>query len=135
MNEEEYEELARWLSCHPGRWVAWPEPFGTRAEADALFESLRDGGLESFKVDSAALRLFRTRQRAAGPFRAGHRPSTAWPILYCRSRTLPWLPFGLHAVSVLGGLTAAVTLTAADIRNDIRRIGRNIEASERSERK
>lgn len=35
MNEEEYEELARWLSCHPGRWVAWPEPFGTRAEADA----------------------------------------------------------------------------------------------------
>lgn len=56
MNEEEYEELARWLPCHPGRWVAWPEPFGTRAEADALFESLRDGGLESFKVDSAALR-------------------------------------------------------------------------------
>lgn len=48
---------------------------------------------------------------------------------------IPWLPFGLHAVSVLGGLTAAVTLTAADIRNDIRRIGRNIEASERSERK
>ena len=44
MNEEEYEELARWLPCHPGRWVAWPEPFGTRAEADALFESLRDGG-------------------------------------------------------------------------------------------
>ena len=42
---------------------------------------------------------------------------------------IPWLPFGLHAVSVLGGLTAAVTLTAADIRNDIRRIGRNIEAS------
>ena len=41
MNEEEYEELARWLPCHPGRWVAWPEPFGTRAEADALFESLR----------------------------------------------------------------------------------------------
>ena len=56
MNEEEYEELARWLPCHPGRWVAWPEPFRTRAEADALFESLRDGGLESFKVDSAALR-------------------------------------------------------------------------------
>ena len=56
MNEEEYEELARWLSCHPGRWVAWPEPFGTRAEADALFESLRDGGRESFKVDSAAFR-------------------------------------------------------------------------------
>lgn len=48
---------------------------------------------------------------------------------------IPWLPFGLHAVSVLGGLTAAVTLTAADTRNDIRRIGRNIEASERSERK
>lgn len=48
---------------------------------------------------------------------------------------IPWLPFGLHAVSVLGGLTVAVTLTAADIRNDIRRIGRNIEASERSERK
>lgn len=40
-----------------------PRPMGrmagtvrTRAEADALFESLRDGGLESFKVDSAALR-------------------------------------------------------------------------------
>lgn len=48
---------------------------------------------------------------------------------------VPWLPFGLHTVSVLDGLTAAVTLTAADIRNDIRRIGRNIEASERSERK
>lgn len=48
---------------------------------------------------------------------------------------IPWLLSGLHAVSVLGGLTAAVTLTAADIRNDIRRIGRNIEASERSERK
>lgn len=48
---------------------------------------------------------------------------------------IPWLPFGLHAVSTLFGLTAAVTLTAADIRNDIRRIGRNIEASERSERK
>lgn len=56
MNEEEYEELARWLPCHPGRGVAWPEPFGTRAEADALFESLRDGGRESFKVDSAAFR-------------------------------------------------------------------------------
>lgn len=50
MNEEEYEELARWLPCHPGRWVAWPEPFGTRAEADALFESLRDGGLESVNL-------------------------------------------------------------------------------------
>ena len=46
MNEEEYEELARWLPCHPGRWVAWPEPFGTRAEADALFESLRDADSE-----------------------------------------------------------------------------------------
>lgn len=51
MNEEEYEELARWLPCHPGRWVAWPEPFGTRAEADWLFESLRDGGCEAFICD------------------------------------------------------------------------------------
>lgn len=93
MNEEEYEELARWLPCHPGRWVAWPEPFGTRAEA-----------LAAFLCDRLGVGI-------------------------------PWLPFGLHAVSVLGGLTAAVTLTAADIRNDIRRIGRNIEASERSERK
>lgn len=25
MNEEEHEELARWLPCHPGRWVASPE--------------------------------------------------------------------------------------------------------------
>ena len=38
-------------------------------------------------------------------------------------------------LTVLGGLTAAVTLTAADTRNGIRRIGRNIEASERSEEK
>ena len=48
---------------------------------------------------------------------------------------IPWLLSGLHAVSVLGGPTAAVTLTAADTRNGIRRIGRNIEASERSEEK
>lgn len=56
MDDRRYEELARRLADYPGRWVAWPEPFGTRAEADALFESLRDGGRESFKVDSAAFR-------------------------------------------------------------------------------
>lgn len=56
MDDRRYEELARRLADYPGRWISWPVPFGTRAEADALFESLRDGGLESFKVDSAALR-------------------------------------------------------------------------------
>ncbi|WP_195338527.1 hypothetical protein [Bifidobacterium longum] len=56
MDDRRYEELARRLADYPGRWIPWPVPFGTRAEADALFESLRDGGLESFKVDSAALR-------------------------------------------------------------------------------
>ena len=56
MDDRRYEELARRLADYPVRWVAWPEPYGTRAEADALFELLRDGGLESFKVDSAALR-------------------------------------------------------------------------------
>ena len=43
MNEEEYEELARWLPCHPGRWVAWPEPFGTRAAALMAFVCARLG--------------------------------------------------------------------------------------------
>ena len=56
MDDRRYEELARRLADYPGRGIPWPVPFGTRAEADALFESLRDGGLESFKVDSAALR-------------------------------------------------------------------------------
>lgn len=89
MNEEEYEELARWLPCHPGRWVAWPEPFRTRAEADALFESLRDGGLESFKVDSAA-----------------HENRCWWTILECDGRYVVCvrerlaLPDGLLAYTV-----------------------------------
>ena len=39
MDDRRYEELARRLADYPGRWVAWPEPFGTRAEADALFDS------------------------------------------------------------------------------------------------
>lgn len=56
MNDREYEATARQLSDHPGDWLPWSEPFGTRAEADTLFETLRDGGVESFKVDSAAFR-------------------------------------------------------------------------------
>ena len=48
---------------------------------------------------------------------------------------VPWLPSGLHAVSVLGGLTAAFSLAAADVRDDIRRLGRSIDAAGRSEKK
>lgn len=56
MDDRRYEELARRLADYPGRWIPWPVPFGTRAEADQLFESLRDGGCEAFRVDSAAFR-------------------------------------------------------------------------------
>ena len=56
MDDRRYEELARRLADYPGRWSPWPVPFGTRAEADQLFESLRDGGCEAFRADSAAFR-------------------------------------------------------------------------------
>lgn len=45
---------------------------------------------------------------------------------------IPWLLSGLHAVSVLGGLTAAFSLAAADVRDDIRRLGRSIDGAGRS---
>lgn len=48
---------------------------------------------------------------------------------------VPWLPSGLHVVSASGGLVAAFSLAAADIRDDIRRLGRSIDAAGRSEKK
>lgn len=42
MDDRQYEELARLVADYPGRWIPWPVPFATRAEADRLFESLRD---------------------------------------------------------------------------------------------
>lgn len=40
---------------------------------------------------------------------------------------VPWLLSGLHAVFALSELTAAVSLAAADIRDDIRRLGGGID--------
>lgn len=48
---------------------------------------------------------------------------------------VPWLPSGLHVVSVSGGLVAAFSLASVDIRDDIRRLGRSIDAAGRSEKK
>lgn len=42
MDDRRYEELARRLADYPGRWIPWPVGFATRAEADRLFEPLRD---------------------------------------------------------------------------------------------
>lgn len=48
---------------------------------------------------------------------------------------VPWLPSGLHVVSVSGGLVAAFSLASRHIRDDIRRLGRSIDAAGRSEKK
>lgn len=48
---------------------------------------------------------------------------------------VPRLPSGLHVVSVSGGLVAAFSLASVDIRDDIRRLGRSIDAAGRSEKK
>lgn len=48
---------------------------------------------------------------------------------------VPWLPSGLHVVSVSGGLVAAFSLASVDIRDDIRRLGRSIDAAGQSGRK
>ena len=48
---------------------------------------------------------------------------------------VPWLPSGLHVVSVSGGLVAAFSLASVDIRDDIRRLGRSIDAAGLSEKK
>lgn len=45
---------------------------------------------------------------------------------------VPWLPSGLHVVSVSGGLVAAFSLASVDIRDDIRRLGRSIDGAGRS---
>ena len=42
---------------------------------------------------------------------------------------------GLHVVSVSGGPVAAFSLASVDIRDDIRRLGRSIDAAGRSEKK
>lgn len=54
ISDSQYEQLARQLSQHPGQWIPWPETFTSLQEADATFEQLRDGMIETFKVDSAA---------------------------------------------------------------------------------
>lgn len=70
MNEEEYEELARWLPCHPGRWVAWPEPFGTRAAALMAFVCARLGfGVPWLPLRTGRRVLIGGRQRPGRPVR------------------------------------------------------------------
>lgn len=56
LNQETYENTARNLSENPGTWQPWPETFPDRTKADACFRKLRDGEVESFRVDSAAFR-------------------------------------------------------------------------------
>lgn len=45
---------------------------------------------------------------------------------------VPRLPSGLHAVSAICGPVAAFSLAAADVRDDIRRLGRSIDGAGRS---
>lgn len=54
MTENEYERIARWLSDHPGEWAEWPETFNNALNASHVFENLRDGGIEAFRVDAAS---------------------------------------------------------------------------------
>lgn len=48
---------------------------------------------------------------------------------------VPWLPSGLHVVSVSGGLVAAFSLASVDIRYDIRCLGWIIDEAGQSGRK
>lgn len=45
---------------------------------------------------------------------------------------VPWLPSGLHAGCAICGPVAAFSLAAADVRDDIRRLGRSIDGAGRS---
>lgn len=45
---------------------------------------------------------------------------------------VPWLPSGLHVVCAICGPVAAFSLAAADVRDDIRRLGRSIDGAGRS---
>lgn len=54
MWDERLYELARTISEHPGTWMDWPTVFRDRSEAEREMEVARDGGIESFRVDSAA---------------------------------------------------------------------------------
>lgn len=45
---------------------------------------------------------------------------------------VPRLPSGLHAVCAICGPVAAFSLAAADVRDDIRRLGRSIDGAGRS---
>lgn len=56
MKDSEWEELARALNDNPGAWLEWPEAFLSESAAKERMESVRGGGLEPFKVDSAAFR-------------------------------------------------------------------------------
>lgn len=56
LDQETYKNTACKLSENPGTWQPWPETFTDRATADKYFQKLRDGEVESFKVDSAAFR-------------------------------------------------------------------------------